>query len=175
MQWKSTANTLFYIILKAPGAAWETGTSGCTLPFFQGCISPKHNAAQNQALGSQFNPAPGFISADPPAICFFRTFKKNPSSFQNLHPNSSGLTGKEHTISQCYAMYLGAIKLPQLCWHLLRIYLQQDKKLMSISLERYLEVWLFPYGRALKNLLVMKPTCFFRNLIGFHKNYFNNF
>lgn len=31
-----------------------------------------------------------------------------------------------------------------------------------------------PLGQALKNLLVMKPIYFFSNVIGPHKNYFNN-
>lgn len=60
MPWKSTVNTLFYIILKASGVPEKQGLTGCTIPLFQGFTCPEHDGAQNQTPGgSQFHPCTG--------------------------------------------------------------------------------------------------------------------
>lgn len=74
MQWKSTGNTLFYVILKAPAEPEKQGLQVASSLFSKAATSPEHDGAQKQMPGSKFNPTPGFIRIDPSAIFSFLTF-----------------------------------------------------------------------------------------------------
>lgn len=146
MQWKSTVNTLFYIILKASGVPEKRGLPDCAVLLFQGCTSPEHDGAQNQTPGSQFNPCTGshlyrsicnLLLPHPLKKPNTSFFLKSPPKLQWLDwQRTHHLTVLEDVLWRNQAF----LALPLTLLIPFKNISPTGKRLMSISLERDLEV-----------------------------------
>lgn len=151
MHWKSTANTLFYIILQAPGTSCCTSPNAAVLRTrHRASVQPLHRLFSvhisncNLLLSHllQEPNKPYFFLKSPPKLYW-------PEWWKPTIPQLEGALG-ENPPSHSLKVHLGAIGVSWLCcspcWYLLRISIPTGKKLMSISLERGLQAWQFPSG-----------------------------